>query len=96
MKYVIHSGFLTTEVTGDRLDVMIGIHKYDRQQLAIITTEQCIKVDHGQWVVQEIVHQWLDHTRDGSDMFEHLRIPLILLLLSIILVNILVSILVCH
>ena len=55
MKYVIHSGFLTTEVTGDRLDVMIGIHKHGRQQLAIIT-EQCIKVDRGRWIVQETVH----------------------------------------
>ena len=53
---VIHSGFLTTEVTGDRLDVMIGIHKHDRQQLAIIITERCIKVDHRQWVLQETVH----------------------------------------
>ena len=56
VKYVIHSGFLTTEVIGDRLDVMIGIHEYDRQQLAIIITERCIKVDHGRWIVQETVH----------------------------------------
>ena len=56
VKYVIHSGFLTTEVTGDRLDVMIDIHKHGRQQLAVVTTEQCIKVDHGRWIVQETVH----------------------------------------
>ena len=59
-----------------------------------------MNVDHRRWVFQEAVHQWFDHTRDGSDVLEHLRIILILiLLLSIILVggflNILVSIVVC-
>ena len=39
-KYVIHSGFLTTEVTGDGLDVMIGIHEHGRQQLAVVTVLQ--------------------------------------------------------
>ena len=39
---VIHSGFLTTEVTGDGLDVMIGIHEHGRQQLAVVTTERLI------------------------------------------------------
>ena len=57
---VIHSGFLTTEVTGDGLDVMIGIHEHGRQQLAVVTTERCINVDHRRWVVQEAVHQGLD------------------------------------
>ena len=80
-KYVIHSGFLTTEVTGDGLDVMIGIHEHGRQQLAVVTTERCINVDHRRWVVQEAVHQGLDHTRDGGDVLEHLRILLILLFL---------------
>ena len=37
---VIHSGFLTTEVTGDGLDVMIGIHEHGRQQLAVVTVLQ--------------------------------------------------------
>ena len=55
VKYVIHSGFLTTEVIDDRLDVMIGIHEHGRQQFAI-TTEQCMKVDRGRWIVQETVH----------------------------------------
>ena len=59
-KYVIHSGFLTTEVTGDGLDVMIGIHEHGRQQLAVVTTERCINVDHRRWVVQEAVHQGID------------------------------------
>ena len=95
-KYVIHSGFLTTEVTGDGLDVMIGIHEHGRQQLAVVTTERCINVDHRRWVVQEAVHQGLDHTRDGGDVLEHLRIILILiLLLSSILVGGFLNILVC-
>ena len=37
---VIHSGFFTTEVTGDGLDVMIGIHEHGRQQLAVVTLLQ--------------------------------------------------------
>ena len=37
---VIHSGFLTTEVTGDGLDVMIGIHEHGRQQLAVVPVLQ--------------------------------------------------------
>ena len=99
-KYVIHSGFFTTEVTGNGLDVMIGIHEHGRQQLAVVTAERCIKVDHRRWVVQEAGHQWFDHTRDGSDVLERLRILIrIIPLLSIILVggflNILVSIVVC-
>ena len=97
---VIHSGFFTTKVTGNGLDVMIGIHEHGRQQLAVVTAERCIKVDHRRWVVQETVHQWFDHTRDGSDVLEHLRIRIrIIPLLSIILVggflNILVSIVIC-
>ena len=87
-------------MTGNGLDVMIGIHEHGRQQLAVVTAERCIKVDHRRWVVQEAVHQWFDHTRDGSDVLEHLRIRIrIIPLLSIILVggflNILVSIVVC-
>ena len=38
-KSVIQSGFLSTEVTGDGLDVMIGIHEHGRQQLAVVTAE---------------------------------------------------------
>ena len=37
---VIHSGFFTTKVTGDGLDVMIGIHEHGRQQLAVVTLLQ--------------------------------------------------------
>ena len=97
---VIHFSFFTTKVTGDGLDVMIGIHEHGRQQLAVVTAERCIKVDHRRWVVQEAGHQWFDHTRNGSDVLEHLRIRIrIIPLLSIILVggflNILVSIVVC-
>ena len=95
-KCVIHSSFFTTEVTGDGLDVMIGIHEHGRQQLAVVTTERCINVDHRRWVVQEAVHQGLDHTRNGGDVLEHLRIILILiLLLSSILVGGFLNILVC-
>ena len=78
--------------------MMIGIHEHGRQQLAVVTTERCINVDHRRWVVQEAVHQGLDHTRDGGDVLEHLRIILILiliLLLSSILVGGFLNILVC-
>ena len=37
---VIHSGFFTTEVTGNGLDVMISIHEHGRQQLAVVTLLQ--------------------------------------------------------
>ena len=37
---VIHSSFFTTEVTGNGLDMMIGIHKHGRQQLAVVTLLQ--------------------------------------------------------
>ena len=37
---VIHSGFFTTEVTGNGLDMMIGIHEHGRQQLAVVTVLQ--------------------------------------------------------
>ena len=80
----------------EKLDVMIGIHEHGRQQLAVVTAERCIKVDHRRWVVQEAVHQGLDHTRNGGDVLEHLRIILILiLLLSSILVGGFLNILVC-
>ena len=39
-KCVIHSGFFTTEVTGNGLDVMISIHEHGRQQLAVVTLLQ--------------------------------------------------------
>ena len=55
-----------------------------------------MEVDHRRWVVQEAVHQGLDHTRDGGDVLEHLRILLIRLsLLSSILVGRFLNILVC-
>ena len=55
-----------------------------------------MEVDHRRWVVQEAVHQGLDHTRDGGDVLEHLRILLILLsLLSSILVGRFLNILAC-
>ena len=84
----------------EKLDVMIGIHEHGRQQLAVVTVLQndykCINVDHRRWVVQEAVHQGLDHTRDGGDVLKHLRILLILLfLLSSILVGGFLNILVC-
>ena len=80
--------------------MMIGIHEHGRQQLAVVTVLQndykCINVDHRRWVVQEAVHQGLDHTRDDGDVLEHLRILLILLfLLSSILVGGFLNILVC-
>ena len=93
-KSVIQSGFLSTEVTGDGLDVMIGIHEHGRQQLAVVTAEWCIKVDDRRWVVQEAVHQGLDHTRDGSDVFEYLRILLLFIILIDRFLNILVGVLV--
>ena len=94
---VIHSGFLTTEVTGDGLDVMIGIHEHGRQQLAVVTTERCINVDHRRWVVQEAVHQ-------GLDLITHVMAVMCLIifvfslsfsLLSSILVGGFLNILVC-
>ena len=82
----------------EKLDVMIGIHEHGRQQLAVVPVLQndykCINVDHRRWVVQEAVHQGLDHTRDGGDVLEHLRIILISLLSSI-LVGGFLNILVC-
>ena len=59
-----------------------------------------MEVDHRRWVVQEAVHQGLDHTRNGGDVLEHLRIILILILLllsllSSILVGGFLNILVC-
>ena len=48
----------------EKLDVMIGIHKHGRQQLAVVTVLQndykCMEVDHRRWVVQEAVHQGID------------------------------------
>ena len=56
--------------------------------------DQCIKVDDRRWVVQEAVHQGLDHTRGGSDVFEYLRILLLFIILIDRLLNILIGVLV--
>ena len=39
-EHVIHSSFFTTEVTGDGLNGMIGIHEHGRQQYTVVTLLQ--------------------------------------------------------
>ena len=81
----------------EKLDVVIGIHKHGRQQLAVVTTERCMEVDHRRWVVQEAVHQ-------GLDLITHVMAVMCLIifvfslsfsLLSSILVGRFLNILVC-
>ena len=61
---VIHSGFLTTEVTGDGKTGCDDWHPWTWQTATCRsyyrTINKYMEVDHRRWVVQEAVHQGLD------------------------------------
>ena len=96
---VIHSGFLTTEVTGDGKTGCDDWHPWTWQTATCRsyyrTMHQCRSQAMG-CSRSSPPRAWLDHTRDGGDVLEHLRILLLLLsLLPSILVGGFLNILVC-